>query len=170
VTDTTTNQSKQDVSYQDVWKTGDENITHEVQSFWENNNLRFPTEILAERVCQLVFVARAESGEVIGVCTSEKILIETLDNHFYTFRCFVAPAYRQLFIARKFMDLTCEKFDTLSQNGVLDGCIGVVVISESQIIKSHLNKAIWPRTKAVFVGRNSSGFPMHVCYFTDACI
>ncbi len=162
--------SEEKIKLQRVWQSLTEALTQEIVEFWLAQGAVRDREVALQRVTQVVFVARSESGELVAVNTAYQRHHEQLDLSFYYVRAFVAEPARRSQLAVVMLRRLQSFFDELFQMGALSPAVGLFLEVENPVIKKFRNEAIWPTTKFVYVGQNARGDHQRVYYFDDARI
>ncbi len=155
---------------ENVWKQMTPEIQEEVIQFWKTNNVPLTRTEAETRSHQIVFIARNIKHAIIGVCSVKRIFIKNMNNYFYYFRTMVDPLCRRMGLAVRFTLETRNYFNQLFIDKKDCSCIGMYIVTESELLNLNIRQAVWPRTGFVFIGFNQKGQQMRVFYFQDADI
>ncbi len=152
-----------------VWENKSEKLLNEIVEFWMAHGA-LTQEQAIERVKQVFCVGRDKSGKIAGVGTVYPQFNQQLENSFYYYRTFVAPAHRQGSLGRKLLYFTRDYLNEAFVKGISTRCIGMMVEVENEYIKKYRNEGVWPNTGFVYIGKNNRGDHVRVSYFEGARI
>jgi hypothetical protein len=107
-------------------------VADEVVAFWLREHA-LPSEAAArQRVAQLVYVIRAQDGEIAGVSTAYTGQAPKLGGAYYFYRMFIRPQDRVPIMMRRVTEMT---FDVLRERTPAGGPQGVVAVAENQKLR-----------------------------------
>jgi hypothetical protein len=158
-----------EIRFECLWKKDAPEAIDLVKEMWRKYNAIEGANLIAQRSKEIVYVIRDEAGEVGGVSTVRPVQLKFLnDNHFYEFRCFIAPTFRapgmDTLLAVK------TKLFLQEQEGSASKIKGILMIIENESIKQQRTKAVWPESEMVFAGYTADGRHVRVGYFKGARI
>jgi hypothetical protein len=158
------------VQFHCIWKKEAPDERNQTVALWKKYRV-FPDEKIVEtRAGEIAYLAKSETGEVIGVSTVRLEKVKLLnDNYFYEFRCFVSPDSRAPALDTKLVVKTKEFFEQNPDQSDFP-VIGLIMVVENELMKAQWTKAIWAGADIVFVGYSSQGHHIRVSYFKGARI
>lgn len=157
------------VVLENVWGRPVSAFRDDVLSFWKRHG--GPVGDVAEqRLKQLVYVVRNESGAVVGASTAFKGYVKQLRNHFFIFRLMIAPESRIPGLTSRLLVSTREYLELIHQQEGQDIPIGLLTVVQNEKLKKFRNEAIWPASKMVYIGNTPEGHHIRVYYFKGARI
>lgn len=164
--------TKPQLIFENLWQKNEAFWHKEVKFLWSKHFPDLTENQLTDRLKQIVFVLRTESGKVVGVSTAHKVYVQQLKNQLFSFRCFIDPNYR---IPGLTSTLVVKTRDWLEEVHEMDGdemsrCIGMITLVENKRIMKVRNEAIWRASKMVYIGNSPKGFHIRVYYFKKALI
>jgi hypothetical protein len=156
--------------YQCVWQTKDEALKQEITAFWIKEGAMANSAAAAQRLPQVIFLAREENGTIAAVSSIYEQYNEQLKNSFYYMRTFIPTRFQETNIAPQLIihirDYLNESFVSGSQRKN----IGLILEVQDPVLQKKHNDAIWPESGMVYVGKNAQGAHQRVVYFSDAHI
>ena len=151
-----------------VWNAVTPEIRRQLIEFWQRNNALPPGEDPEERAGQAVFVVRDQGGRIVSACTATKIYVRRLRNHLWFYRTMTDRDFRLKGLALELFLRAKGFLEELFKEGLEKTCIGIVFHIENREVAERFRQAVGPRTGAVFMGYNSRGQQIRVCYFEGA--
>lgn len=149
------------------WQKGDTANGDAVLQFWEREGALATDARPQERLCQVVLDARDADGRVAGVSTAVPITLPRLGQPTYYFRCFIGKNWRKSRLVLHLLQRTCDVLEDFArQHGF--PCIGVVLELENTRFGEAMQRAWWPNTGFVFIGKSQRGLDLRVKYFRGA--
>jgi hypothetical protein len=146
-------------------------LKNEIIDFWLDHGALTSCEEAEERAEQVFCLGRdRESGKIEGVGSVFEKFNQRLENSFYYYRSFVAPAYRRSLMATGLILHTRDHLEDAFTKGQQRENIGMIVEVENEFLKQHRNQAVWPYSKFVYIGKNGRGDHVRVYYFDGALI
>jgi len=158
------------VSYENLWGMDAAELKKEVITMWKQHNPGFEGAKVEERANQIVFVAKNEFEQVIGVSTAFKVYIKQFRNFMYSIRVMVLPEYRSQKLATDILVKSRDFLESIHQEDLPDPPIGMITLVENELLKKNKREAIWPASKMVYAGNSSKGHHIRVYYFKGATI
>lgn len=155
--------------FENVWGGDGSALKEPMLSFWKAHRGPVGDEA-AERLKQLVFVVRDESGAIVGASTAFKAYVKQLRNYFFIFRLMIAPECRIPGLTSKLLVLTRDLLESICGEEVPDTPIGLLTLVQNEKLKKYRNEAIWPASKMVYIGNTPDGHHIRVYYFKGARI
>lgn len=152
-----------------VWEEKTEDLQKEIINFWVDHGA-LPQEQATERVKQVFCVGRDKTGKIVGVGTVYPQFNQQLENSFYYYRSFVAPAHRSSRLATTLLNITRVHLNEEFVKGDNTRCIGMLLEVENEMLKNYWNQAVWPYTGFVYIGKNNRGDHVRINYFDGARI
>ena len=158
-----------EIEFECLWKKDAPEAIDLVKEMWRKYAAVEGEELMERRSKEIVYIIRNNAGEVGGVSTVRPVRVKFLnDNHFYEFRCFIAPPFRapgmDTLLAVKTKSFLQE------QEGSIPKMKGMLMIIENESIKKQRTKAVWPASDMVFAGYTADGRHVRVGYFKGARI
>lgn len=150
-----------------VWK----NITPEIETalvdFWIDNKAMADRKQAAERVKQVVCIAK-DGDKIVGASTAHPRVIPRLRQPMYYYRNFIAESHRGQQLGAPFLNKSKEALQEYSKSLEKPLCLGILLELENKALAAHRNDVIWPEVGAVFIGYSPKGLHLRVIYFDDA--
>ena len=159
--------------YQPVWQSADEALREEIIAFWKQHGAISDPAIAADRVNQVVMIARSQADQQIaGVCTVIKRPIADLDQELYYYRTFIAKPYRRAFVVRRLLVMASALLEQWSHDHPDQGAAGMYLELENPSFSRHLRQAVWPRRglEYVYIGKTPRGLERRVLWFKHTLI
>ena len=160
-----------------VWPEPSEEVRDEVVRFWLAVGAITDLATAKERSRQLLVVARDMAGQVAGVSTAVRMLVDQLGLECFYYRTFIAPdaRVRGLRSTRLGWRIFHESYRLLDERfaqGNDREVLGLYAEVENASIMRHRNEAVWKDDgmNFVFIGRTTGGQHKRVWYFSDARI
>ena len=149
-------------------------LRSEIEAMWKAENARIADP--EARMAQVGYIARHESGALVGVCSSvvEKGVYNGLQ--FHAMRVLVSSAYRQNLLAFDMLAHLSEELSDNSEGDIQGGPVGVKVVIQTPIIAQRgaipctrtfqfpVNKS--PKTY-LLSGFTPNAHPEYCCYFEN---
>jgi hypothetical protein len=154
-----------------VWTKVETKLQDEIVEFWQSNNMLPPGINAADRAKQVVLTVRSQ-GKIVGLTSAEFVRFRQLnDNLFFMFRAAVLPAFRMPGIESKLIVESRDLLEKFAESQPANNrAIGLLVFVENPNLKAKRNEAIWPASKAVYIGSDKQGRHIRVSYFKGAVI
>lgn len=151
-------------SFHNYWRKDKTEIKADLSQFWISNEVLKASRV-DNRVDETVIICRNKQGQLIGVSTVFKSLVEQLRNEAYVFRCFIAEAHRAPALDTQLVLKTFQILEQSVASGAKDKAIGLLMVVQNELIKNNWNKAIWPDTEMVYIGNLPNGDHLRIRYF-----
>jgi hypothetical protein len=158
------------VTYENLWRKDLGELKKEVLTMWKQHNPGFEEGKAEERASQIVWVAKNEFDQVIGVSTAFKVYIKQFRNFMYSIRVMVLPEYRSQKLATDLLVKSRDFLESIHQEDLPDPPIGMITLVENELLKKNKREAIWPASKMVYAGNSNKGHHIRVYYFKGATI
>jgi hypothetical protein len=153
-----------------VWMKVDKGLLNEIVDFWQSNKMLSPQVDPIERALNVVLTIRHEN-KIVGLTSTDLIRFQQLNNNvFYLFRMAVLPPYRVPGIESKAIVETREILEAFAAGQSTNKAIGMLTFVENPQLLAKRNEAVWPASKAVYIGTDKQGRHIRVCYFKGARI
>lgn len=165
---TNNNKKEQPFTIQNIWENISDSNEEEIIQFWLKSGALHNYQQAQERLKQVIFIARNNDNDIVGISTAYKQYNQPLENYFYYMRAFIHPNYRQSGIARSFALGIIEFFETRFLQKIESDVIGIFLETENQAIKANRKEAIMEKTGFVYIGKNEKGDHLRVRYFKGA--
>jgi hypothetical protein len=149
------------------WQAENAENADAVLEFWRRENAISDEASAKKRLGEIVLHARDASGAVAGVSTAVKITLPRLGQPTYYFRCFIGKGWRKSRLVLHLLRRTCEILEAHARAHDFP-CIGVVLEMENARFGEALQRAWWPNTGFVFIGKSQRGLDLRVKYFRGA--
>ncbi len=149
------------------WQKGDTANDDAVLQFWEREGALASDAKPQERLRQVVLDARDADGRVAGVSTAVPITLPRLGQPTYYFRCFIGKDWRKSRLVLHLLQRTCDVLEDFARQHNFP-CIGVILELENTRFGEALQRAWWPNTGFVFIGKSQRGLDLRVKYFRGA--
>ncbi|NJN41882.1 MAG: hypothetical protein HC811_06285, partial [Flammeovirgaceae bacterium] len=137
----------------------------EIITIWKQFHESLESEKAEERLNQIVFIAKNEFNQVVGISTAFKTHIKQLRNTLYAVRILVLPDVRGQGLAVDLLGKTRDFLQEIHQEDGEPKCIGLITLVENEDLKKRKNEAIWPKSKMVYIGNSGKGHHIRVYYF-----
>ncbi|MEZ4944243.1 MAG: GNAT family N-acetyltransferase [Cyclobacteriaceae bacterium] len=164
------NSTTKNISYENLWRKDLGELKKEVITMWRQHNPGLEEEKAEERANQIVWVAKNEFDQVIGVSTAFKVYIKQFRNFMYSIRVMVLPEYRSQKLATDLLVKSRDFLESIHQEDLPDPPIGMITLVENELLKKNKREAIWPASKMIYAGNSSKGHHIRVYYFKGATI
>ncbi|HMM56293.1 MAG TPA: hypothetical protein PKD77_01705 [Rudaea sp.] len=138
-----------------------------VLAFWKRENAINDEASAKKRLGEIVLHARDATGAIAGVSTAVPITLPRLGQPTYYFRCFVGKDWRKSRLVLQLLRRTCETLEAFARTHNFP-CIGVILEMENARFGEALQRAWWPSTGFVFIGKSQRGLDLRVGYFRGA--
>lgn len=138
-----------------------------VLAFWKRENAINDEASAKKRLGEIVLHARDATGAIAGVSTAVPITLPRLGQPTYYFRCFVGKDWRKSRLVLQLLRRTCETLEAFARTHNFP-CIGVILEMENARFGEALQRAWWPSTGFVFIGKSQRGLDLRVRYFRGA--
>ncbi|MDY6905570.1 MAG: hypothetical protein SWH61_12895 [Thermodesulfobacteriota bacterium] len=161
---------KEDYLLENVWGAMTPELTAEVTEFWLKHGALPSQAAAAERARQIFGIGRDQDGAIAGVGTIFERYNQALENSFYYYRTFIAPAHRRTLLATHLIINTRDYLEKAFVTGDRPKCIGMIVEVENEHLKKERNQAVWPYSGFTYIGKNPKGAHVRVYYFEGARI
>lgn len=149
------------------WQKDDPANDDAVLQFWEREGALAADSKAQDRLRQVVLDARDADGRVAGVSTAVPITLPRLGQPTYYFRCFVGKNWRNSRLVLQLLRRTCDVLEEFARAHDFP-CIGVILELENSRFGQTLQRAVWPSTGFVFIGKSQRGLDLRVRYFRGA--
>jgi hypothetical protein len=149
------------------WQKDDVDDGEAVLEFWRRENAISDEASAKKRLGEIVLLARDENGVVAGVSTAVKISMPRLGQPTYYFRCFIGKQWRKSRLVLHLLRRTCDVLENYARSHDFP-CIGVILEMENARFGQALQRAWWPSTGFVFIGKSQRGLDLRVKYFRGA--
>jgi len=153
-----------------VWQRVDPVLAGEIATFWLEQKALVDRRQAIDRAQQVVFIARGEDGNIVGVSTAYKQFNPQIEHYFYYMRAFVHPDYRDGDIGRIFTRAIVAFFELQYVSGADRDVIGVFMEIENHFFRHFRRDAILQEAGFVYIGKNERGAHLRVRYFEGAQI
>jgi len=161
-------------SFERITQPISETLGAEIQSLWDSQGLSIPD--VTSRLAQVRYLARSQTGEPAGVCSStvEKGIFNGL--LFHSMRVMVAGEFRQHLLAYELLAHLVEELCDSRQGELSSEPVGAKVVIQTPIVAErgaiHCSRTFqFPinKTPKAFVlsGFTSRGHPEYCHYFLD---
>jgi hypothetical protein len=157
-----------DLQFEWVWSQNNPVVQEEVMAFWAQHRALPDGIDLQQRAKQVCMCMRDPQGKLIGVASTGQIRLQQLQMTLLNYRTFVAPEWRRHHGAMEMMLRVLDRFDEISENGLVDGCSGVMVALQNTGVQSTRTACYWPSSRMVLVSQTQQGVPVRVRYFPGA--
>lgn len=158
------------VTYENLWRKDLGELKKEVITMWKLHNPGFEEDKAEERASQIVWVAKNEFEQVIGVTTAFKVYVKQFRNFMYSIRVMVLPEYRSQKLATDLLVKSRDFLESIRQEDLPDPPIGMITLVENELLKKNKREAIWPASKMVYAGNSAKGHHIRIYYFKGATI
>ena len=139
-----------------------------ILDMWSRHGVVTPEEA-QRRIDQVVTVATAPTGEVVGVGTAYLGRNAQLRLDMWHYRTFVAPDFRMGYVARGLASLAIQDLTARFVDGTERRGAGFLVEVENEVWGRNLvGRYPHPGFGLSFIGRNQRGHPVRVLYFPGA--
>lgn len=153
--------------YIDCWG----NISHAdreaLSLFWMAEGALTGVERIATRLPQVVMYARSANGDIVGVCTADRVTAPRLGQPVYYWRTFTARAWRAKFPVKALLRRSCVLLEAHAREHKFPA-IGVLLELENRIFLGKGRNAAWRNPCFVYIGQSSRGLDVRVHYFRGA--
>jgi hypothetical protein len=149
------------------WQTENAENAEAVLEFWRRENAIGDEAQSKKRLSEIVLQARDANGAVAGVATAVKITLPRLGQPTYYFRCFVGKDWRKSRLVLQLLRRTCDVLEKYARSHDFP-CIGVILEMENARFGEAMQRAWWPNTGFVFIGKSQRGLDLRVKYFRGA--
>ena len=160
-----------------VWPEPAQEIRDEVVRFWLATGALSDSATAQKRSAQLAVVARDVDGQVAGVSTAVRVLVDQLGCECFYYRTFIAPearvrGLRSTELVWQVLHESYRLLDERFRRGVDREVLGLYAEMENRSIIRRRNEAVWKDhgMNFVFIGRTANGNHKRVWYFSDARI
>lgn len=160
------NHSK-DYDFENVWENQNAATTDELKQFWLAENAIHREAITAERLKQVIFLARHHDGDLAGSASVYRKYNEQLENYFYYYRNFISAKHRKGSVARDLTLHTRDYLEGLNERQDPSECAGLFM----EVEHKGLRQAMYARNRTLhfnYIGKNVYGHHLRVYYFHDA--
>ncbi|NCP08174.1 MAG: hypothetical protein COX16_08955 [Deltaproteobacteria bacterium CG23_combo_of_CG06-09_8_20_14_all_51_20] len=154
--------------FENVWNVVTPELKKDLIEFWKRNNALPPGENPEERALQAIFVVRDAEGRIVSACTAKKIYVRRFRNYFWFYRTMTDRDCRFKGLALDLLLKAKNFLEKLFKEDADRSSIGIIFNIENREVAERFRQAVLPRTKAVFMGYNSTGQQIRVCYFEGA--
>lgn len=158
----------EEFQFKNVWQAVGPELAGELAEFWRRNKALFAGEDPVERALEAIFIARDLEGTIVSVCTARKIYVNRFQQHFWFYRGFTDRECRFRGLALAMLLRSKDFFEGLFKQGTEGSCVGLMFVIENKELSARFRQAVLPRSQAVFMGYNSRGHQIRVCYFEGA--
>ncbi len=158
------------VTYENLWRKDLGELKKEVITMWKLHNPGFEEDKTEERASQIVWVAKNEFEQVVGVTTAFKVYVKQFRNFMYSIRVMVLPEYRSQKLATDLLVKSRDFLESIHQEDLPDPPIAMITLVENELLKKNKREAIWPASKMVYAGNSAKGHHIRVYYFKGATI
>jgi len=141
----------------------------DVLALWEREHA-MPAEVARRRVGEVAFVGLDEREGLVAVSTLYLERSRRLGMELWHPRVFVARAHRQSTLAEEISLAMMSHLEERFVSGRDHRGAGVLMQVENPILKAVKNEAIWPLTRAAFIGEDARGNHLRVRYFQGALV
>lgn len=153
-----------------VWTRVGTELQEEIITFWKTNQLLPPDADAVERARQVVFVVRNE-GRIVGLTSAALVKYARLNNNlFFAFRMAVLPQFRIPGVESKLLVETRDFLEAYTETQSANKAIGILAFVENPNLRANRNEAVWPASKMVYIGNDTSGRHIRVYYFKNVRI
>ena len=158
------------LSFENVWRKDLGELKKEVITIWKQYNPGAEEDKANERTSQIVFVAKNEFEQVVGISTAFKVYVKQFRNHLYSIRVLVLPEYRSQKLATTLLVRSRDFLESIHKEDTPDPPLGMITLVESELLKKNKRDAIWPASKMVYAGNSKNGHHIRVYYFKGAVL
>lgn len=159
------------IAYEQVWQSVDANTRDELVAFWNRHGAIRDEQVARSRATQVVAVARAESGELAGVCTVDQRTPPDLGHSVYFYRTFVAQPYRGSMIMVRLLRMAVETLESHSLSHPDTAAKGIYLELENPLFATKYRRAVWRRTGPfVYIGKTAKGLERRLLWFKHSRI
>ena len=151
----------------DCWQRQTSEQSDAVIAFWEREHANVEGERAVQRVREVVVQAVDENGALAAISTVEARTIPRLGQPMWYYRCFVGAAWRDRKLPRPLLRRSFDVLESWSRERGFP-CIGVLLELENTGFARTLQRAWWPGSDFVYIGRSANGLDLRVRYFRGA--
>lgn len=162
-------QDNRNLVLENVWGKDVSLIREQVLEIWKGHGGLMGKQA-DDRLKQLVFVVKDDTGAVVGMSTAFKAYVKQLRNHFFAIRLMLIPEYRIPGLTSGLLVSTRDFLESIYMEDTTGQAIGLITLVENRRLKENRNEAIWPASKMVYIGNSGEGHPIRVYYFKGARI
>jgi hypothetical protein len=147
-----------------VWKKITPELEAEILNFWTSNKAIGEDKDAANRVKQVVCIARDDKGGIVGVSTAHPRIVPRLRQPMYFYRNFIAESARGQKLAPAFLEATKKALQDYNLGLSKPLCLGMIIELENKALAAHRNEAQW-KEGFTFIGYSPKGLTLRVWYF-----
>ena len=156
--------------FYNVWIQKTPELKKEIIDFWIKEKALPSVEAAQKRMEEVALITRDKNGNIVAVSSVYEKFSNQLENFFYFYRNYIAPAARRSNLSIAMLLTVRDFLEENFINRTKTRSIGMIVEVENKILQTYKNEAIWPHTKFVYIGKNEKGDHVRVYYFKDAKI
>ena len=138
-----------------------------IKAFWRAEGALNDEAAMDQRVKQVVMHARANDGEVAGVCTAMPTTLPRLGQPMYYWRTFVGARWRASALVMSLLKRSCVLLEEFARTHDYP-CIGVLLELENDRFRERGRMATWFNPRFVYIGRSERGLDLRALYFKGA--
>ncbi len=161
--------TKKPYNVENIWLGKTNSLVDEIIAFWALHKALGRKSQSRQRAQQVLHIARGTNGKIVALTTAYKRYNEQLDNYFWYYRCFVAPAYRKTHVAQTLLFLGRDYLNQRFLDGFDSDAIGLFVVVENKRLMENRNEGVW-RSGLTYIGKDKKGRHQRVKYFDNARI
>ena len=147
-----------------VWKKITPELEAEIVEFWTNSKALGEGKDAANRVKQVVCIAREQDGAIVGVSTAQPRIVPRLRQPMYFYRNFIAEGARGQKLSPAFLEASKQALQEYNLGLSKPLCLGVIIELENKAVAAHRNEAQW-KEGFTFIGYSPKGLTLRVSYF-----
>jgi hypothetical protein len=149
------------------WPQGTPENAEVVLAFWRRENAIGDETQSKKRLSEIVLHVVGADGEVAGVCTAVPITLPRLAQPTYYYRCFIGAKWRKSRLVLTMLHEAGKVLESYAREHNYP-CIGIVLELENTRFGQTLQRAVWPGTGFVYIGKSQRGLDLRVKYFRGA--
>lgn len=142
-------------------------VTPEIVDFWLEQGV-MDKNAASNRVKEVKCIIRSKQQSIVGVSSASAVYYDPFKVNLYLYRCYIHPDHRAPALDTLLFVSTRDFLESIYTGGNTK-CIGILVVVQVEFLKNW-NKAIWPGTNLMYVGKTKAGNPARVYYFKGAKI
>jgi hypothetical protein len=138
-----------------VYRRIDTGLAQQIMDFWKGNRAIDDPIELKRRVAEVVYVALAPGGELIGIST---VYIAYLDDKpYYFYRMFIQDNHRRAGMMRQ---ITRATYDYLQQLPVENKPLGMIIVTENSKLMREGVRRMLVRHGCIYLGKTPRNLDM----------
>lgn len=162
-------EDKSGVVFENVWKRDASHLSSQILDMWANHGGPVGAAAM-ERLQRLVLVVKTNTGDVVGISTSEKLYLKRLRNYFFAIKIEVISALDMPDLWSDILVSTRDFLESIHSDDSSNPAIGIVAHLENDPMRVNSRAAIWPGSGMVYIGNTAEGHHIRVYYFKGARI